>query len=66
MLFECVLNYGDNCMGQNSDPLPWSHAHREIFSKYFKIKPNSDCIHHFPIDSGTNGRPFGSKSIGKC
>ena len=25
----------------------------------------SDCIYHFPIDLEPNGRPFGSKSIGK-
>ena len=26
------------------------HAHREIFSKSYQIKPKSDCIYHFPID----------------
>ena len=27
-----------------------THAHTEIFSKSYQIKPKSDCIYHFPID----------------
>ena len=38
---------------------------REIFSKFYQIKPKSGCIYHFPIDLDPNGGPFGSKSIGK-
>ena len=30
----------------------------------FEIKPKSDCIYHAVIDLDSNGRPFGSKSIG--
>ena len=30
-----------------------------------KSKPKSDCIYNFPIDLELNGRPFGSKSMGK-
>ena len=41
------------------------YTHREIFSKSYCIKLKSDCIYHFPIDLEPNGRPFGSKSIGK-
>ena len=26
------------------------HIHRKIFSKYYWIKPKSDCIYHLPID----------------
>ena len=26
------------------------NTHREIFSKYFQIKPKSDSFYHFPID----------------
>ena len=40
-------------------------VHREIFSKYCWINPKSDCIYQFPIALEPNGRPFGSKSIGK-
>ena len=38
---------------------------REIFSKFYQIKPKSDCICHFPIDLEPNGCPFGPQSIGK-
>ena len=45
------------------------HLHTE---KYFRnlIKSNRNhapksCIYHAPIDLKPNGRPFGSKSIGK-
>ena len=41
------------------------YTHREIFSKSYEIKPKSDCVYPFPIDLEPNGRPFGSKSIGK-
>ena len=40
-------------------------THRGIFSKYYQTKLKSDCIYHFPIDLEPNGRPFGSKSVGK-
>ena len=39
--------------------------HREILSKFYQIKPKSDCIYQFPTDLDLNGRPFGSKLIGK-
>ena len=26
-------------------------THREIFPKSYQMKPKSDCIYHFPIDS---------------
>ena len=38
---------------------------REIFLKSYQIKPKSECIYHFLIDLEPNGRPFGSRSIGK-
>ena len=41
------------------------NTHRVIFLKSCSFKLKSDCIYHFPIDLGPNGRPFGSKSIGK-
>ena len=28
--------------------------HREIISKYYQIKPKSDCIYHFPTDLESN------------
>ena len=40
-------------------------AHREIFPKSYQINLKSGCIYHFPVDLDPNGRPFGSKSIGK-
>ena len=36
----------------------WEKKHREIFSKSYQIKPESDCIHHFPIDLEPNERPL--------
>ena len=30
----------------------------EIFSRFCKIKPKSDCIHYFPIYLEQNGSPF--------
>ena len=33
--------------------------------KSYQINPKLNCIYHFPIDLEQNGRPFGSKSIGK-
>ena len=36
-----------------------------FFSKSYQVNPKSDCIYHFPIDLEPNGRPFGSKVIGK-
>ena len=30
-------------------------AHREIFSKSYKLNPKSDCIYHFAIDLESNG-----------
>ena len=35
----------------------------EIFSKFYQMKPKSDCIYHFSIDLEPNGRPVVSKSI---
>ena len=32
---------------------PSVSKHREIFLKFYQIKPKSDCIHHFPIDLRT-------------
>ena len=44
----------------------WNLAtRREIFSKSYQIKPKSGYIYTFLIDLESNGRPFGSKSIGK-
>ena len=40
-------------------------AHRGIFSVYYKIKPNFDCDHPFPIDLALNRIPPGKKAIGK-
>ena len=40
-------------------------THREIFSKYYSIKPKLDCIYHAPIDLERNVRSLGSKSIRK-
>ena len=41
------------------------HARGEIFSKSYCIKPNPDCIYHFPMDLEPNGRPLRYRSIGK-
>jgi len=36
-----------------------SNTHREIFSKFYFIKPKSDGIYHFPIDlEHKRTRPF--------
>ena len=38
---------------------PGTSSYREIFSKYYSINPESDCIDHAPIDLETNGEcPF--------
>ena len=39
-------------------------VHNEILSKYYLIKPKSECMYHAPIDLEPNRRSFGSKSIG--
>ena len=41
------------------------NTHSEIFLKSYQINPKSDCIYQFPINLESNGRLFGSKSIGK-
>ena len=38
-------------------------SHREIFSKSYQIKPESDCIYHAPIDLEQQTKCY--KSIGK-
>ena len=43
---------------------PYLSTHREIFSKFYQIKPKPDCFYHFPIDLDPNERPLGSNSIG--
>ena len=40
-------------------------THWEFFSKSYQINPKSDCIYYIPIDLESNGRLFGSKSVGK-
>ena len=41
------------------------YTHREIFPKFYQIKPKSDWIYHFQINFEPNEHPFRSKSIGK-
>ena len=40
------------------------YTQRNLFESLF-INLKSECIYHFPIDLEPNGRPFGSKLIGK-
>ena len=45
--------------------LKYEVIHRKIPSKTYRIKPNSDCIHHTPTNLEPNRHPLGSKTIGK-
>ena len=36
--------------GTSSPQVRRKNTGREIFSKYYQIKPKSDCIYHAPID----------------
>ena len=53
------------CVCITGDFIVSDTTHGEIVSKSHLIKPKSDCTYHFPIKLEPNGRPFGSKSIGK-
>ena len=55
-------------LGRHENSFFRETTHREIFLKFYQIKPKSDCIYHFMINLESNGRPLVPNQLenGKC